>query len=80
MKEIIYNLLIGMRDELRSENRCPQFLCYTDILVRSNISRADLNKILNELFIERKIRVRKGLNDKLIEILNDDRRIKRTKQ
>jgi len=72
--------MICMREELRSEHRSPQFLCYIDLLNRCGENKEKLNVALNELYSERKIKVHKGLNDKLIEIVDDNRRVKGAKR
>lgn len=64
----IYETLRQMSDELRESHRAPSFIPYTDILSRRQMSRGELNSILNSLYLKHKIRVHRGLNDKLIEI------------
>lgn len=67
-KEEVYETLCQMRGELRERHRLPLAIPYTDLLVRCGVTRGELNGMLNELFVEGRIRVQRGLNDKLIAI------------
>lgn len=68
-KEKIYEVIQQMRKELEERHRVPSVIPYTDLLLRCGVTREELNGMLNQLFVEGKIKVQRGLNDKLIYLL-----------
>lgn len=69
IEENVYSVITDMSDELRESHRMPNFIPFTSLFMRCGLDIGELKAALNNLYLQKKIRVHRGINDKLIELI-----------
>ena len=67
MDKELFKILKDMRDERRNRHIFPEFILFNEIPKRD-----DLREALNQAYKEGYIKVHRGINQSLIELLKED--------
>lgn len=71
MNEKVFDIIVGLRDKRRSSHLFPDYVPYAQLL-QFGLDKSGLQEELDKLILSGRIKIHRGINDNLLEILEEN--------